>query len=66
MGVVQRISLAEFSRSYIRSRKFALTAPVGIPGDSMQVSENSCAIQISRGMSKSDYGRILLENDPRG
>jgi hypothetical protein len=66
MGVIQRISLAEFSRSYIRARTFALTAPVGISSDSVQVSENSCAIQISRGMSKSDHGRILFENDPRG
>jgi hypothetical protein len=66
MGVIQRISLAEFSKSYIRSRTLALTAPVGISSDSVQVSENSCAIQISRGMSKSDYGRILLENEPSG
>jgi hypothetical protein len=59
MGVDQRISLAEFSRSYIRSRRKIPTKPAGLTGKSsktsdFQISENNFALQILRGMSKGD------------
>jgi hypothetical protein len=67
MGVDQRLSLAEFSRSYIRSRRMISTEPAGLTGKSSEISdfpisENNFALQILRGMWKGDD--VDLPADP--
>jgi hypothetical protein len=58
MNGIQRTSLAEFSRLYLRSLDAAPVGPDGLSGPtaSLQVSENSFAVQIVLGMSKNNRG----------